>query len=78
MCMIQLNIKIKLNKSHLLMEDMVPAEDVSFDKQVLGPIGDALLGCVQQCTVVVLKDSAADSQLAIRGQLQFFDNLAQQ
>ena len=39
---------------------MVP-EEVPLDQEVLGPIGDALLGRKQEGAVVVLEDSAADS-----------------
>ena len=41
---------------------MVP-EEVSLDKEVLGPIGNALLGYKQQGAIVVLKDSEADGWL---------------
>ena len=53
-------------------------EEVPLDQEVLGPIGDVLLGRKQQGTVVILEDSAADSRLEVRGQRQFLDNFTEQ
>ena len=60
------------NLEHLdiSVANMVPKE-VPLNQEVLGPIGDALLGGKQQCSIVVLKNMATDGGLEVRWQRQF-------
>ena len=53
--------------------NMVPKE-VPLNQEVLGPIGDALLDCKEQSTIVVFKDAATDGGRKIRWKAQSVDN----
>ena len=54
--------------------DMVP-EEMPLNQEVLGVVGNRLLGGKQQCAIVVFKDSAANGRLKVRWQSQFFADL---
>ena len=54
--------------------DMVP-EEMPLNQEVLGAVGNTLLGGKQQCAIVVFKDAAANGRLKVRWQSQFFADL---
>ncbi len=54
--------------------NMVP-EEVPLNQEILGAVGDALLGSKQQCAIVVFKDAATNGRLGVRWQSQFLANL---
>ena len=55
--------------------NMVP-EEVPLNQEVLGAVGNALLGSKQQqCTIVVFKDAATNGGLKVRWQSQFLADL---
>ncbi len=54
---------------------MVPKE-MPLNQEILGLIGDALLGGKQQCAIVIFKDAAAkNGRLEVRWQSQFLADL---
>ena len=50
--------------------NMVPKE-VPLNQEILGAVGNALLGSKQQCSIVVFKDAATNGGLEVRWQSQF-------
>ena len=50
-------------------------DKVPLNQEVLGAVGNALLGGKQQCAIVVFKDAAANARLKVRWQSQFFVDL---
>lgn len=53
-----------LENFNIAVLNMVP-EEVPLDKKILGPIGDALLGCKKQSTIVVFKDTTTNGRLEV-------------
>jgi hypothetical protein len=61
----------------IAIANMVP-EEMPLDKKVFGPIGDALLGCKKQSTVVVFKDTTTNCGLEVWGKSQCIDNFTKE
>jgi hypothetical protein len=63
-----------LKHFNVAIKNMVPKE-VPLNQEILGLVGDALLGSKQQCSVVIFKDAAANGRLEVRWQSQFLADL---
>ena len=58
-----------LEHFYISIANMVP-DKVPLNQEVLGTVGDALLGSKQQCPIAILKDAATSGRLKIRWQGQ--------
>ena len=65
-----------LENFDITVADVVP-EEVPLDKEVLGPICDALLGCEKQSTIVVFKDTTADCGCDVLRKIQSTNNFSE-
>jgi hypothetical protein len=63
-----------LEHFNISVANMVP-EEVPINQEILGAVGDALLGSKQQYAIVVFKNAATNGGLEVRWQSQFLANL---
>ena len=66
-----------LENFDITIANMVP-EEVPLDKEVLGPIGDTLLGCKKQSAVVVFKDTTTNGRLEAWGKVESIYNFTKE